>query len=64
MLAGPADALAACLQQVMKSPRLTELRRKAHEAHERGMRFFRDERMIDDHLQLYRNLLHERERPC
>ncbi len=61
MLAGPADALAACLQQVMKSPRLTEVRRKAHQ---RGMRFFRDERMIDDHLQLFRNLLHERGRPC
>ncbi len=58
---GDADGLAACLQQVMKSTRLTELGRKAYQ---RGMRFFRDERMIDDHLQLYRNLLHERGRPC
>jgi len=52
---GDVSSLAACLQRVLDEPSLaTTLGKKARE---RGLRLFREDRMVADHLALYRDLV-------
>lgn len=52
---GDTDALEHCMRQVLESPDLAnQLRAKARQ---RGTAFFSEERMVEEHLQLYRGLL-------
>ncbi len=52
---GDSEGLAGCLQMVLENPKLmTELR---VEARKRALQFFRQERMVEDHLSLYGGIL-------
>ncbi len=57
---GDVEGLTACLERVIESPALVfEMGQRARS---RSLEFFRQERMIDDHVTLYRNLLSNRGR--
>jgi glycogen(starch) synthase len=58
--AGDAAALASCLQRVVDDPSLVRV--LGSKARERALRFFLQQRMISEHLGLYRELLGDRRR--
>src|SRR5205814_5146831 len=59
---GDVEGLAGCLEQVLESPGLVEVRRQ--QARERGIQLFSEERMIGEHLALYGRLLADRGLAC
>lgn len=53
--AGDADALESCMRQVLDDP--ASVNRLRAQAHRRGVEVFTEERMVEEHIQLYRKLL-------
>jgi len=61
-LPGDVEGLSACLEQVLKSPRIVD--ELGQRARNRALQLFPEGRMIDDHVTLYRKLLSNWGRPC
>ncbi len=60
--AGDPEGLANCLESVLRSPRLAvDLGQRARG---RSLEFFREQRMIDDHIRLYHKVLSDRGVRC
>ena len=58
---GDAESLAGCMLRVIKESRLAQA--LGEKAKQRAQTFFREERMVAEHLAVYRQLLGESSRP-
>jgi glycosyltransferase involved in cell wall biosynthesis len=56
--AGDADGLALCMKRVLNEPALTSV--LGEKARARALQLFREDRMVADHVALYRELLQAR----